>query len=316
VRTQKGSVLVISLLVMLVATAVVMSTMNTSIFECKISGNYADAIKAFYRAEAGIETAISKIVEKNLPDLEQYTFSGDHFDVKIIRQLPNTINVIESIGHGQDGGLCKIQAKTKTVDLFPMPDFALWSRSDVLDHGVSGSILGEGPLGSLCDEVADVKYYDPLADIDIKKDLGPNEWIELDPILFPYESVKQNVLAHPELMILDLDSYSSHEFASEENPRIFYHEGDLNINASSGYGILVVNGNLELKGSILWIGFILGNGNVRYSGGGNKHVEGAVVSMGNVTRLDGGVDIWYNCKALQNLQDRNRSLKILYWKQL
>jgi hypothetical protein len=66
---------------------------------------------------------------------------------------------------------------------------------------------------------------------------------------------------------------------SAASPVIDYVDGDLALSGNpSGYGILVVTGTLNMKGSFRWHGIILvvGDGDAEYSGGGNPEIDGTI----------------------------------------
>jgi Tfp pilus assembly protein PilX len=66
---QKGVALVVALLMLLVLTFIGMSSINSSVFESKISGNERWGSTAFYAAAGGVDVGISRI-----PDIT--AFSG------------------------------------------------------------------------------------------------------------------------------------------------------------------------------------------------------------------------------------------------
>jgi hypothetical protein len=269
--------------------------------------------EAYFSRPSGMvfDTLVHHEVDKNGDTVLWGDSNGDYIPERN-NTVGKPIEIIRSIGYGPAGAKRILETRIRFKDMFPMPDFAIWSKGDVIDHGTAGSILGEGPAGTFCPEVADIKYYDPLADVDITKDLGPNPWIEWDPNLFPFEAVRDNVKEnHDEVLS---GKHSSTVFASEDNPKVFYCSGDLEISACEGYGLVLVEGALELKGDLLWKGLIIAGGSIRFSGGGNKHVEGAVVSMVEIVRLDGGIDVWHNCEVLQDLSDKYRGVTRLYWR--
>ena len=53
-REEKGVVLVLAMLLLLVSTLIGISALNTSIYDIRISGNQRASVQAFYAAEAGI----------------------------------------------------------------------------------------------------------------------------------------------------------------------------------------------------------------------------------------------------------------------
>ncbi|MBM4333709.1 MAG: hypothetical protein FJ117_21255 [Deltaproteobacteria bacterium] len=115
--------------------------------------------------------------------------------------------------------------------------------------------------------------------------------------------------------------------ATEGNPSIC---GDRNIvhfntnstyikltGGSSGCGILLVEGNLEVHGGFQWHGVILATGSVSFTGEGGKNVTGAILAGGAVSAdlIGGGADIIYCSEAINN-QTNNYPLVTLRWVEL
>jgi Tfp pilus assembly protein PilX len=96
-------------------------------------------------------------------------------------------------------------------------------------------------------------------------------------------------------------------------------DGELRLNNVTGYGILVVKGDLQLAGNLNWTGIILVTGVIRSSGGGanSKNIMGQVYagssSLGDST-ISGSVTIGYDsCKVKQALA--SQAMKVSSWKQ-
>ena len=96
-------------------------------------------------------------------------------------------------------------------------------------------------------------------------------------------------------------------------------DGELRLNNVTGYGILLVKGNLQLAGNIDWHGIIIATGVVTTSGGGSnsKNIQGQVYSgqsaLGDTT-VNGGVTIAYNsCEVKKSLS--SQPLTVVNWKQ-
>ncbi|MFQ5712637.1 MAG: pilus assembly PilX N-terminal domain-containing protein [Candidatus Scalinduaceae bacterium] len=69
----------------------------------------------------------------------------------------------------------------------------------------------------------------------------------------------------------------------------------LDINNLTGYGTLVVRGDLDLGGSTTWYGLIIVSGDITISGNGTN-IHGAIVAN-DVAQLSGNIDIYYDtCK--------------------
>jgi len=98
---------------------------------------------------------------------------------------------------------------------------------------------------------------------------------------------------------------------------VYYNMNGLEIRltgGSSGCGILIVDGNLELNGGFNWHGIILVSGSVTIAGGGDKNITGSVVAGGSTSAdlVGGNTSIVY-CSAAINNQTLNHSLRTLSW---
>ncbi len=96
-------------------------------------------------------------------------------------------------------------------------------------------------------------------------------------------------------------------------------DGELKLNNVTGYGILLVKGNLQLAGNINWNGIIIATGVITTSGGGSnaKNIQGQVYSgsssLGDTT-VSGSVTIGYNsCQVKKALS--SAPLKVVNWKE-
>lgn len=67
-KNEKGIALVIALIMLIVLTLIGISSINSSIFETKLSGNERVGSSAFYAAEGGVYVGISRI-----PDTTAYS---------------------------------------------------------------------------------------------------------------------------------------------------------------------------------------------------------------------------------------------------
>ena len=67
-KNQKGVALVVALIMLLILTFLGMSSISSTVFEAKISGNERVGSTAFYATSAGVEVGISR-----LPDITAYS---------------------------------------------------------------------------------------------------------------------------------------------------------------------------------------------------------------------------------------------------
>ena len=76
---------------------------------------------------------------------------------------------------------------------------------------------------------------------------------------------------------------------------------------SLGYGILVVDGDVELNGGIYFEGIIISKGTIDFTGGGadSINIRGALIagdSIGDTTTdVGGSIDIQYNSCSIANV---------------
>ena len=349
-KNQSGSMLVVVIMLLALLSIIGASSIRMSNTELKTASNNLIRKRCFFNAESGISSTLRLLpsvlddedqIENATLDWQGSISNADtppFYDVSIQHKMQdgkvlfygdtngdylleyNTsgigypVEIIESRGTDYRGGKAVVNVGVRYEEAFPMPEAALWVGDDVYANGVSGSVLGEGPPGeeAKCDEAFDIQYNSPWSVIDYTGDTGAEEKIEQDLSLYPYPLISNYFNRSP---LLSESQYSNETFGSPEQPKVFRAKGDLEIRASDGYGILLVDGNLEVKGDFLWHGLIIINGNFRFSGGGHKAIYGAVVAMGSAVRMDGGVDIYYDCTALSKLHRNLSSYKKLWWYQ-
>jgi hypothetical protein len=91
--------------------------------------------------------------------------------------------------------------------------------------------------------------------------------------------------------------------------------GGLAIQNGTGYGLLLVQGDLEMGGGFVWNGLILVSGTVTFNGGGGgANIRGAVLG-GAFNSVNGGVDIAYDSCTIQQ-SFRQRPMRVLSWREL
>ena len=96
-------------------------------------------------------------------------------------------------------------------------------------------------------------------------------------------------------------------------------DGELRLNNVTGYGILLVKGNLQLSGNINWNGIIVATGVITATGGGSnaKNIQGQIYSgsssLGDTT-VSGSVTIGYNSCDVKKAMS-SQPLKVVNWKQ-
>jgi Tfp pilus assembly protein PilX len=96
-------------------------------------------------------------------------------------------------------------------------------------------------------------------------------------------------------------------------------DGELKLNNVTGYGVLLVKGDLELAGNITWNGLIIVTGNISTTGGGkdSKNILGQIYAgqnnLGDST-VSGTVTVGYHSCNIKNAL-ASQPLKVVNWKQ-
>jgi hypothetical protein len=83
---------------------------------------------------------------------------------------------------------------------------------------------------------------------------------------------------------------------------------------TTGCGILLVEGDLEVNGGFSWYGTVLVSGSIRYLGGGDKNITGNVMAGSSMDAdlVGGNANIVYCGSALNNVT-ANQPWRILSW---
>ena len=94
---------------------------------------------------------------------------------------------------------------------------------------------------------------------------------------------------------------------------------ELRLNNVTGYGILIVKGDLQMAGNLNWQGIIIVTGILKSSGGGSnsKNIQGLVYSGSSAlgdTAISGNIDVAYNSCMVKNALAGN-PLTVVNWKQ-
>lgn len=104
---------------------------------------------------------------------------------------------------------------------------------------------------------------------------------------------------------------------SDHNIVHYYTNGtSIKLTNTSGCGILLIEGDLEVNGGFSWYGAVIVSGSVTFSGSGGKNITGGLLSGDSVDAdvVGGGAKILY-CSSAVTDQTENQPLKRLSWKE-
>ena len=112
---------------------------------------------------------------------------------------------------------------------------------------------------------------------------------------------------------------SSSNYVTVYSDATLQADGELRLNNVTGYGILLVKGDLQMAGNLNWNGLIFVTGVITTSGGGSnaKNIQGLIFAGASAlgdTVINGSVTVGYDsCKVKQALA--GQPLKVVNWKQ-
>jgi len=112
---------------------------------------------------------------------------------------------------------------------------------------------------------------------------------------------------------------SSSNYVTVYSDATLQADGELRLNNVTGYGILLVKGDLQMAGNFNWNGLIFVTGVITTSGGGSnaKNIQGLIFAGASAlgdTVINGSVTVGYDsCKVKQALA--GQPLKVVNWKQ-
>ena len=359
-RNERGSVIVIAVLILALLSIIGVSAVKTSITELHISTNHLIHKMNFYAAESGAPHGslwlkgldllddtdkdwfmpLDEADEQKWFELSNgtnYTWKvkhqldsdgnilyygdpdGDHlWDVQTTSGMP--LEIIHAEGTHPRGGMVLIETTWQFVPPFEMPDAALWINSSVDGNGVSGSIIGESKSGSSCSDVPDIMYDELCLTppcIEYNGDMGDTPLVEQSTGMYPMSLVAERLKQIASITLPGSNNIDEAAIiTSEDAPGVVVLSGDSKATNLTGYGILFIDGNVELAGNLDWHGLILVSGNITLSGGGTKTIYGSMVGMGEAIAINGSVDIQYDCEALADLFDEFSGYRMTSWRQM
>ncbi|MDL1984108.1 MAG: pilus assembly PilX N-terminal domain-containing protein [Deltaproteobacteria bacterium] len=231
---------------------------------------------------------------------------------------PNASPVQIITSHGMSGGSFKIIEIESSRPCGPPVVSALYGKS-VGGNGTV-SIVGDDncdPTNSL----PAVAYYDEETlseggNVTLTSSAGATT--ELSNPIDVAQHVNNLTLEATVILTADQTGYS---VGSSSDYKIVYcdatvlsPDSQLDLMNLTGYGTLVVKGDLYFGGNLNWKGLIIASGNVDFFGGaGGQNVTGAVLAN-SMSSLQGTVNITYDSCEITNAQN-NYSQTTLIWKE-
>lgn len=387
---ERGSVLIIGLLVVLLLSILGLGAMMTTATELKISGNDRSAKRAFYLSEAGLEDARSRMQvglslspiydthptnasweafigtnEKTISKGYQSTNSNHtkynrldtslDYVVTITHKLDSYGNIIywgdsngdgvleENISSGKniyvitsEGYTPDGASKPVTIEATRPPDItvpaALYTKTNTVVQGNSTYIIGTDQCGgSNLPGILSMSTVtqNGLPQIEGSPPVTENSTQNIN-IQYMINRFKQNVnyqynasgqtltgmhWGSPTLGATPQDASSCND-----HNVVYFNTNSTFVKfmgGTSGCGLLLVEGDLNVGGGFNWYGVILVTGSVVFSGGGEKNVTGAMLAGGGVSAdlVSGDASLIY-CSEAVTKQTSYLPLLTLRWMEI
>ena len=349
-KNQQGMILPSALFVLALLTFLGISSINTAQIELEISKNAMLATKAFYNAESGTDIVLMdarnllkpyKSDWNKLPEIaatnENYSISNIQFSATIAPKLDENgqmelwqgFPVITITSTGKFGTAQSVVQITAHRDrLFAKVPSALYAAEGVSVSGQAARVDGRYRTGSFdcpdIDVVVNTKdVITALGSDSISTKTAANfctaKICNSPPLTSdsgpPYPLAETVDKLKKEATIISGTPPKGSVFGSEDNPGIFYCPGNLSTNNITIYGILLAEGDVELAGNTDIRGLSFVKGTTTLKGGGSTAIFGAWLSQKPVT-INGGLDIYYDCRVLQKLVDNLEFYTMTSWLQL
>ena len=127
-----------------------------------------------------------------------------------------------------------------------------------------------------------------------------------------------NVMKDNATITITDSNVSNPNYGSSNNYVICYaNMPKLTLNGGTGFGILLVDGALELGGNFTWSGLILATGEIKMNGGGTGIIISGAILSGDSSQTDstnGNVTVKYDSCEIENALN-NQPLKVIKWKE-
>lgn len=339
-NNKRGSVLVVSFLVILVLATLGGIMLSRSISERTLTQRYAESTQAFWMAEGGVSRALKELGDDFIAsgsNAWQAAFTSGRYSVDVESVDTETRKVI-SHGYVPAQGAARIERIIEVLARKNIPadfyDYAIYSAGEADLNGNAFSVGNNEPppdnkailYGATIDtshpeNISGITTYDasasPLALLDFQQ-------------LRSLSAAQGNVYDAARLNNIKKgqDSFPPSFWYSSGVPNIVYVEGDLVLNGNIGTigGFFVVAGDVLTNPDAEYDATINGNGMVEGAiytrgefevngGGGNLNINGGVWA-GQEAELNGNAAVTFNREYMSAIEALgiNAGVQVSSWK--
>jgi hypothetical protein len=338
-RRENASVTTIALIILAVCSIIGAISSRITQADLNLSNAYIQQKQAFYAAESGLNYAAAKMallaerpddpnwsvtLHGNLPTGESFTVVLKHkvaggkvvkwadvnsdFVFKECTSCPGSpVERIISTGYSRGGSQQSVATEVFPEPLFADIPAALYAGGDSVISN-NGSTVAEGEFGyiadkAVCLEAPDVvttaRAQEGFRATDFRGRTGIRPSLLNDQIPYPLAKVIENLKRRA----MTIAPETHLVLGSSEEYGLYHCPGNLDAQHLSGYGILMIDGNARLGGSVEWHGLILAKGDSQFEGIGSKEIFGAFLSGGRVL-IDSSPAFYYDCREMNSIKKK------------
>lgn len=337
---NRGSVLVIAFLVILVLSTLGGVMLSRSISERALTQRYAESTRAFWMAESGVSRAIKELGDDfsaSGSNVWQATLTDGRYSVDV-EQVDSSTRKIISHGYFPAEGTARIERIVEVLARRNIPadfyDYAIYSSGVADLNGNAFSVSNSEPppdnKAILYAEAIDTSHPENITGI-TTQDASASPLALLDfEQLRNLSAAQGNVYDAARLDDIKKgqDSFPPSFWYSPGVPNIVYVEGDLVLNGNIGTigGFLVVVGDVLTNPAAEYDATINGNGMIEgviytrgefriNGGGGNLNINGGVWA-GQEAELNGNASITFNREYMSAIEALgiNAGVQVYRWK--
>lgn len=191
------------------------------------------------------------------------------------------------------------------------------------DHKIDGSPGTAAPLPGIgVDQPADSSFVVNNIKPQITKSIlgeGPEPSVRTINDNTDWLTLTENMIFSADTTLYTGTYSNGATFGSLNDPIITYCDGNVNFTDATGYGIMIINGNITLSGNFNFYGIVIvyGQSTIRTQTIGNNSIYGGTILVGQDVSIEsqGNASFYYSSEAISNAHFNLKSsrFKILSW---
>lgn len=235
--------------------------------------------------------------------------------------------VITSVATGANNAKAVVATTVRLYQLASSSPAVVYSKEDVDISGANNLVINGSDNCGVLSNLETVYAYSPAT-----ANQNGNPVLSSEPVSgnmnIDIEAMADSLKGGATVTLTSDKTSSGHvTYGSSSSPVIVYSDAitdqaddELKLNNVTGYGILIVRGNLEMAGNFNWNGIIIVTGQFKTTGGGSdaKNILGQIYggssSKVGDTDISGSVNMQYDsCEIKKALS--SQPLQVVNWKQ-